>query len=156
VPPTTYTVALDGGTLQRGFWLYVWEVTTLASATLLYVGRTGDSSSINAQSPFNRMGQHLGTTKTSSMLRNHLDGRGIAPEQCSFRLVARGPILEEADDKDIHYERRDVIGALEKKLADDLVAAGYDVMNTVHCSKPLDEALYVEIRGAFAAEFPRL
>jgi hypothetical protein len=29
-------------------------------------------------------------------------------------------------------------------------------MNTVHCSKPLDEALYVEVRTAFAAEFPGL
>jgi len=152
----TYTVALDGGTLQRGFWLYVWEVTTPSGAKLLYVGRTGDSSSINAQSPFNRMGQHLGTTRTSSMLRNHLIGRGIAPEQCSFRLVARGPILEEADDKDTHYQRRDVIGALEKKLAESLLAAGYDVMNTVHCSKPLDEVLYVEVRTAFAVEFPGL
>jgi hypothetical protein len=85
--PATYTVVLDGRTLQRGFWLYVWEVTTPNGAKLLYVGRTGDSSSINAQSPFNRMG---------------------------------------------------------------------DVMNTVHCRKPLDEGLYVEVRAAFAAEFPRL
>lgn len=156
MPPTTYTVALDGGTLRRGFWLYLWEVRTPAGATLLYVGRTGDSSSVNAQSPFNRMGQHLGTTKTSSMLRNHLDGRGVAPEQCSFRLVARGPILEEADDRDTHYERRDVIGALERKLAESLLAAGYDVMNTVYCNKPLDEAPYDEIHEAFAAEFPAL
>jgi hypothetical protein len=154
--PATYTVVLNGGTLQRGFWLYVWEVTTPNGAKLLYVGRTGDSSSINAQSPFNRMGQHLGTTKTSSMLRNHLDGRELAPEQCTFRLVARGPILEEANDKHIHYERRDVIGALEKKLAEDLLSAGYDVMNTVHCRKPLDEGLYLEVRAAFAAEFPGL
>jgi uncharacterized protein len=36
VPPTTYTVALDGGTLRRGFWLYVWEVVTPGGATLLY------------------------------------------------------------------------------------------------------------------------
>jgi hypothetical protein len=29
-------------------------------------------------------------------------------------------------------------------------------MNTVHCNKPLDQALYDEIRAAFAAEFPGL
>ncbi|HEV7938554.1 MAG TPA: hypothetical protein VGP18_11095 [Solirubrobacteraceae bacterium] len=90
------------------------------------------------------------------MLRNHLDGRRIAPEQCVFRLVARGPILEEAKDKNTHFQRRDVIGALEKKLAESLLAAGYDAMNTVHCNKPLDEALYDEVRAAFAPEFPGL
>ena len=44
--------------LERGFWLYVWVIDG-AGDTLHYVGRTGDSSSSNAQSPFNRMGQHL-------------------------------------------------------------------------------------------------
>jgi hypothetical protein len=156
VPPTTYTVTLEGGTLQRGFWLYVWEVTDPDGAKLLYVGRTGDSSSANAQSPFNRMGQHLGTTKTSSMLRNHLDRRGIVPERCDFRLVARGPILDEADDWGTHVELRDVIGAIEKKLAESLAEAGYMVMNTVRCRQPLNEALYEEVRTAFAAEFPGL
>jgi hypothetical protein len=35
-------------------------------------------------------------------------------------------------------------------------AAGYDVMNTVSCSWPLDEELYTEIREAFAEEFENL
>jgi hypothetical protein len=94
----TYEVSLDGGILHRGFWLYVWEVITPEGNKLLYVGRTGDSSSPNAQSPFNRMGQHLGFAKTSCMLRNHLDKRKIVPELCSFRLLAYGPILDEADE----------------------------------------------------------
>jgi hypothetical protein len=156
VSPSTYTVSLDGGTLERGFWLYAWKVTTAAGQTLLYVGRTGDSSSVNAQSPFNRMGQHLGSAKNSSMLRNHLGKRGIIPEQCVFRLVAHGPILDEAGDKETHYERRDLVGALEKKLAEDLVAAGYDVMNKVNCLKPLNQELYADVRAAFADAFPGL
>lgn len=102
------------------------------------------------------MGQHLGNAKNSSMLRNHLGDRGVVPERCAFRLVARGPILDEAEEREIHYERRDAIGALEKRLAEDLVAAGYDVMNTVHCRKRLDEALYEDVRVALAAEFPGL
>ena len=118
----TYEVALDGGVLRRGFWLYVWEVTTPDNQKLLYVGRTGDSSSPNAQSPFNRMGQHLGFLKNSSMLRNHLDGREVVVDQCTFRLLAHGPILDEADGMDAHKERRDLVGALEKKLAEDLAA----------------------------------
>ncbi|MFN8160882.1 MAG: hypothetical protein U0R52_07555 [Solirubrobacterales bacterium] len=151
--PNTHTVALDGGTLQRGFWLYTWEVTPPDGEKLLYVGRTGDSSSPNAQSPFNRMGKHLGNLETSSMLRNHLDKRGVLPEQCKFRLVAHGPILEEADGMEAHKERRDLIGALEKKLAEDLAAAGYEVMNTVNCLKPLDEEMYAPVHAAFAQEF---
>jgi hypothetical protein len=157
VPANTYTVALDGGTLERGFWIYVWEVTPPeAEQKLLYVGRTGDSSSANAQSPFNRMGQHLGSAKNSSMLRNHLESRQLVPEQCTFRLVAHGPILPEADDWPTHVERRDQLGAIEKRLADDLGDVGYEVMNTVNCLKPLDEELYAATRDALAPEFPGL
>ena len=36
------------------------------------MGRTGDSSSSNAQSPFNRMDQHLGFNKRSNVLRRRL------------------------------------------------------------------------------------
>jgi hypothetical protein len=83
-------VRFDGGVLQRGFWLYVWEVMPPDETPLYYVGRTGDSSSINAQSPFNRMGQHLGFAKNSNMLRGHLGRHGVDPERCVFRLVALG------------------------------------------------------------------
>ncbi len=46
---TTQVVQFDGAFLRRGFWLYVWEVTVPNGATIVYVGRTGDSSSPNAQ-----------------------------------------------------------------------------------------------------------
>ncbi len=154
----TYTVELDGGTLSRGFWLYVWNVTTPDGEQALYVGRTGDNSTPNAQSPFNRMGQHLGTAKNSSMLRNYLDARSIKPEECKFRFIAHGPVLGETPDKDMeaHKQRRNIVGALEKKLADDLGAAGYDVVNTINCRWPLDESLYEQVRSAFVDEFPQL
>lgn len=115
----THTVNLDGRVLERGFWLNVWEVTGPNASEHVYVGRTGDSSSPNAQSPFVRMGQHLGGLKNSSMLRNHLERRHVAPEDCKFRLVAHGPVLAEVGDRDMaaHCERRDLIAALEKRLA---------------------------------------
>lgn len=47
-------------------------------------GRTGDNSSPNAQSPFNRMGQHLGFAKNSSALRTHLGKHGYEPEDCRY------------------------------------------------------------------------
>lgn len=151
-------VEFDGGFLKRGFWLYAWEVMVPGGATILYVGRTGDSSSANAQSPFNRMGQHLGRAVNSSMLRNHLARREVEPEDCTFRLIAHGPVLPEAprDDMAEHKQRRDLVAGIEKRLAVDLKAAGYDVVNTVTSNKPVDENLYAEVRSAFTTHFPRL
>lgn len=149
----TYTVSLDGGFLARGFWIYVWEVRDPEGAVMLYVGRTGDSSSPNAQSPFNRMGQHLGFAKNSSMLRNHLKGREVSPDRCSFRLIAHGPILPEAEDWKSHVIRRDLAAAVEKQLAEDCVASGYDVLNSVASGKELDDELYAPVHAAFAEHF---
>ena len=92
------------------------------------------------------------------MLRNHLAQRGVEPEDRSFRLIAHGPVLPEAAGKDMaeHKLRRDRIAAIEKRLAEDLKDAGYDVVNTVSSTKPLDEALYAQARVAFAQHFPLL
>ncbi len=75
---------------ERGLWLYVWEITTPQETHLYYVGHTGDSSSIKAQSPFNRMGQHLGFNRHSNPLRRYLNAEDVDPERCSFRLVTYG------------------------------------------------------------------
>ena len=50
-----HRVSLPGALLARGFWLYVWTVATCDGQTVLYVGRTGDTSSPHAQSPFIRL-----------------------------------------------------------------------------------------------------
>src|SRR4051794_9217667 len=156
--PETFIVTLDGAMLRRGFYLYVREIMTPDGTKVLYVGRTGDSSSPNAQSLFNRLGQNLGTLATSSMVRNNLEKRGIDPTECQFRMVGHGPIFDEVPDKNMeaHKPIRDRVGAAEKKLADDLNAAGYDVMNDVRCNAPLDNDVYEPVRAAFANEFPGL
>jgi hypothetical protein len=153
---STRVLGFNGGFLQRGFWLYVWEVRVPHARSLYYVGRTGDTSSINAQSPFNRMGQHLGFAVASNMLRQHLDDHQVKPERCSFRLVAYGPILPEADTRELHRERRDITAALEKALAEALRNAGYEVLNTVKCRKRLDRRRWTRVRKAFAVYFPKL
>ena len=156
--PRTYSVEFEGATLYRGFWLYAWEVTSPGGEKMIYVGRTGDSSSPNAQSPFNRMGQHLGNSKHSSALRRHLQKRSLSPEECTFRLVAHGPILHEVPGKNLvkHKKRRDKIAAMEKQLAKDFEAAGYDILNTVASKLPLDEKAYRSVNHAFAKEFNNL
>ena len=151
-------VRFNGGILERGFWLYVWEITPPEGGALYYVGRTGDSSSTNAQSPFNRMGQHLGFAANSNMLRRHLGEHGCAPEACGFRLVALGPLEDEstAATRQEHDDRRDRLAAMEKALAEALKAAGGQVMNRVVSRKPLDTARFAEVRAAFATAFPHL
>ena len=151
----TLELKFKGELLQRGFWLYVWEIKTPKQTHLYYVGRTGDSSSINAQSPFNRMGQHL-SFKKGNMLRHHLESKNIVPENCLFRLIAHGPILKETKTKDEHRKRRDIIAAMEKALADEMTAAGYNVINTVSSLKKLNVAKFASVRAAFALHFKKL
>jgi len=152
----THELAFKGDLLERGFWLYVWEITTQQRGNFYYIGRTGDSSSFNAQSPFNRMGQHLGSKSRSNALRRKLEANSIEPERCNFRLVAHGPIFEEAKMPEEYRLRRDKIGAMEKALADAMCASGYQVLNTVSCKVRLDEVAFAEVRGAFGQYFPKL
>lgn len=164
---TTCIMTLPGAMVKRGFWLYVWRAETTVG-DLLYVGRTGDNSSPNAVAPYTRMGQHLGFQSTQNALRKHLKGNDVEPENCAaFHLVAHGPIyLEVTGDKSTaaarealmpaHKVPRDVVAAMECKLANDLTAAGYTVMNKVHCTASLDTDAYAPVRAAFAEHFPRL
>jgi hypothetical protein len=112
------------------------------------------------------MGQHLGGSKNQNALRRQLEVRGIAPEDClSFHFIAHGPLYPEIEraSGDSHRVRmtahtavRDIVAPMEKVLADDLRAAGYDVLNTVGCKKPLDRELWRPVRRAFEAHFPGL
>lgn len=163
--PSTWKMTLPGPMLQRGFWLYVWQVET-PKGEMLYVGRTGDNSSPHATAPYTRMGQHLGFQKTQNALRKQLAKRGVDPEECgAFHLISHGPIYPEIEktegaDRKVLMERhtplRNLVGAMEKALAEELAAAGYDVMNEVKWSHPHDEAVWTAAREAFAEHFPKL
>lgn len=143
--------------LQRGFWLYVWRVTTAEGEEMLYVGRTGDSSSHKAAPPYARMGQHLGHVKASNALRTHLEKRDVVPESCpSYTMFAYGPMFQETANMDRHKKPRDIVAALEKKLADTLREAGYDVLNTVNSRMPLDNGRWRTVRDSFLEHFPNL
>ncbi|MGW9232533.1 hypothetical protein ACWGPT_16865 [Pseudorhizobium sp. NPDC055634] len=160
-----HRLTLPGAMLQRGFWLYVWRVQT-PKGEQLYVGRTGDSSSPHATAPYTRMGQHLGFSKAANSLRRLLTEAGVKPESCAqFELISYGPIFPEigmtkeqlrADQMLLHTPVRDQMAALEKKLRDALVAAGYLVLNVVHSKKQYDTAHWDSVRSAFAEHFPSL
>ena len=151
--------------LARGFWLYVWRVTT-PKGERLYIGRTGDSSNPHATAPYTRMGQHLGFSKAANSLRRLLTETGIEPEVCTnFELISHGPIypeigLKEGECRDtqmaLHKPVRDKVAGLEKKLRDELALSGYSVLNVVHSNKTYEEDDWLSVRSAFSQHFPEL
>ena len=69
-----------------------------------------------------------------------------------------GPIEQEATTpgRREHDQRRDLVAAMEKALAELLASSGLKVMNRVVSRKPLDEARFAQVRAAFAKAFPQL
>jgi hypothetical protein len=161
----THVLTLPGPMLRRGFWLYVWQVET-PNGEMLYVGRTGDNSSPHATAPYTRMGQHLGQVKSQNALRKHLKKRGFEPEDCAaFRLVCYGPIHDEVDHKKgldrtalmkEHTPLRNLVGALEKALANALQEAGHTVLNTVKWRHEYNSESWSATVAAFSEHFPKL
>jgi len=94
-----HRLSIPAGILQRGFWLYVWRIGLRDGGELFYVGRTGDSSSLNAQSPFARISGHLGPNKRSHALRRNLCKHGIKLDACDeLEFVTYGPLYDEAGE----------------------------------------------------------
>jgi hypothetical protein len=116
----TYEMKFEGELLSRGFWLYVWEIK-YKNKLQYYIGRTGDSSSVNASSPFVRSARHLNfksNAKGNSLIRQLKTG--LSKQEilkCQFRLIAIGPLFKESSRLFLHRRRRDVMAALEYKVA---------------------------------------
>jgi hypothetical protein len=127
--PPAYSIKFHGGVLKRGFWLYVVDIRPPAGR-YLYVGRTGDSSSANASSPFVRIGQHLDSrpnAKGNTLSRN-LRQAGIDPSLCGMEMIAIGPIFPEEHEFASHRPIRDQVAALEYALAQALRERGHRVL----------------------------
>lgn len=141
-------LSFGGAVLERGFWLYVWRVTC-GSQVFLYIGRTGDSSSRFAASPFNRIGQHLDlrTKASANMLLRHVRSRSLDPQRCSYKLIAVGPVFPEQKDLESHRKHRDIVAPLEAALAQHLRAKGHDVCGKHSSKHPLDQALFRQVLG---------
>lgn len=127
-----YEIEFDGSLLQRGFWIYIWLIQTNASKRLIYVGRTGDTSSPNAQSPFRRVGQHVDpnpNSKSNALARN-LRNLKIDPKSCKFSFTAIGPIFKECESMEAHIPVRNQMAALERSTADWFHGKGFEVIGT--------------------------
>lgn len=128
---TTQQLRFKGALLERGFWVYVCRVKH-KDKYLLYVGRTGDSSSRFAASPFSRLGRHLDLRPSApaNMLVRHLRDLRIDPRSCSFFLVAVGPVYPEQKNLPAHRRIRDRVALIEAKLAQQLKADHYKVVGS--------------------------
>lgn len=152
-----HSMSFSGCLLRRGFWLYIWKIAT-SERTVFYVGRTGDSSSPHANSPFNRIGQHLdfrAKAKGNALARN-LKAAAIDPVEARFDMMALGPVYPEAKDMTGHAPRRDVMAALENQLARFLRGRGYGVLGIHRTKKVLDTALWEKVSTLVAPHFPPL
>lgn len=147
----------DGTLLRRGFWLYVWRIRE-GERLFVYVGRTGDSASPFAASPFIRAGQHLDLREKAraNALVRQLRAQGIDPLDANYDLVALGPLAPEAAERVSHWPLRDKVAALEAALAAELKSRGYDLIGSHGSKKSLDQELFARIIVALKDEFPPL
>lgn len=152
---TFYSMSFHGELLQRGFWLYVWDIRT-GMERYLYVGRTGDSSSPNAASPFQRIGQHLDSRDNAkgNSLARQLKAVPVDPLACSFDMIAVGPLFPEQETLEAHKPFRDRVGALEEALAQRLRDRGYNVIGTHSSSQTPEPELWREVCRIVDGKFP--
>lgn len=145
----------SGKLLKRGFWLYIWDIREDRSRHI-YVGRTGDSSSPNASSPFRRIGQHLDSSLNAkgNALGRQLEAASIDPQACTFEMIAIGPIFEEQNDMPEHIPLRDKTAALERALADELTSRGYAVLGKHPAPKNPDPVLFEQVISRIETSFP--
>ena len=149
-----HRISFEGGLLERGFWLYAWLIQS-GPDNVVYVGRTGDSSSQFAASPFNRLGQHLDvrpSAKANTLLRQ-VKNLGWNPLKCRYELVAFGPIFPEQADLDSHRAKRDIIAPLETKLAQLFKDAGFKVVGSHGKQQTVDPELSRQVEQAFHKVF---
>ncbi len=151
----SYCMSFSGQLLKRGFWLYIWRIDK-PNSRHLYVGRTGDSSSPHASSPFKRIGEHLDVRRGSkgNALGKQLRRAGLDSHDCTFEMVAFGPIFPEQPTFEEHVPLRDKMAALERAVADELRRRGYTVLGTHPRVGVSDASLFDDIRQVLDSKFP--
>lgn len=147
-----YDIQFDGHLLERGFWLYVWRIT-YKRRQVLYVGRTGDSSSRYAASPFSRLSHHLDirqSSKSNTLLRN-IEKIGFDPVACKYELLCVGPLYPEQEDLKKHRQYRDIVAPLEAALAAHLRQSGHEVIGVHPHEGSVDKDLLRKVRSKLKA-----
>jgi hypothetical protein len=141
--------------VEARVWLYIWRIDRPNSRHLC-VGRTGDSSSPHASSPFKRIGEHLDVRPGAkgNALGKQLRQAGLDSQDCTFEMVAFGPIFPEQPTFEKHVPFRDKMAALERAVADELRRRGYTVLGTHPRVGVSDVSLFDAIREVLDSKFP--
>lgn len=144
----SYQMSFQGEVLVRGFWLYIWEIVH-GSNRYFYVGRTGDSSSAHAASPFNRIGQHLDFRENANgnSLAKRLKEVGVNPRTSNFRMLALGPFFPEQRTFDKHKPFRDQMATFEFELANYLKTKGCNVLGSHHIGTAVDNEILSDVKS---------
>jgi len=124
-----YIFEFSGEISKRGFWIYIYKINN-NNSDYYYVGRTGDSSSVNAGSPFRRMLSHFSNNKKDNALTRNLNEAGILIEESNFKLYSFGPLYPEQDCWDEHKVYRDLTASVEFLVSESLKDNGYNVIGT--------------------------
>jgi hypothetical protein len=145
-----------GAILERGFWLYAWRVIS-GKREFFYVGRTGDSSSRFAASPFSRLSQHLDVRSkaNANMLLRHVWRLKLDPLACKFELFAFGPIFGEQATLELHRQYRDRAARLESAFAAYLRSTGKEVVGSHSSMGEPEPELFVKVKRALGSALGR-
>jgi hypothetical protein len=144
----SYTMSFDGELLKRGFWLYVWKIL-FNGEKYIYLGRTGNSSSTHAASPFNRVSQHFDFQETAkgNTLARRLKEVDIDPDASNFCMIALGPIFQEQKSVDTHKKYRDQMATLEYEIASYLKWQGFEVLGKYQKGSAIDQTLLNDLKS---------
>ena len=143
----TYQMEFNGEILERGFWLYVCEIIE-DKKKYIYVGRTGDSSSANASSPFNRIGRHLDFRENAkgNSIAKRLKQVGIDPKKSHFRMIALGPLFPEQETFEEHKPYRDQMATYEYEVAQYLKDQGFNVLGIHNTKAEISESYLFDVK----------
>ncbi len=89
-------------------------------------------------------------------LSRHLHGVDVTPSDCTFEMIAIGPIFPEQNDFESHKPYRKKTSALEAALAGTLRARGYTVFGVHGRRVAPNPELYAQVKDHIAARFPHL
>ena len=132
-------ISFSGDIVKRGFWVYVWRIKH-KSGDYFYVGRTGDSSSVNAASPMSRMSAHFSRNPKGNALKRNLLHKGVEMEDCTFEYHCFGPLMEEKDTWEAHRKARDLVATVELNVAEHLKRKGHQVIGQHQLTRKSDDS----------------
>jgi len=87
-------------------------------------------------------------------MARQLKSEGINPHDCSFEMIAIGPIFPEQNTFKKHRPYRDKVAALEKAANIYMRDRGYNVLGIHRASRQPDAIIFAKVKKLLDNEFP--